>query len=48
LILEIGYGQRDGIMSLVKKENVYEGIEVKKDLGADLLRRQGSAEESMR
>ncbi len=31
LILEIGYGQLDGTLSLLEKEKVYEGIEVKKD-----------------
>lgn len=31
LILEIGYGQLDGIMSLIEQEKVYKGIEVKKD-----------------
>ncbi|HJP19154.1 MAG TPA: peptide chain release factor N(5)-glutamine methyltransferase [Nitrospinota bacterium] len=31
LILEIGYGQSDGIISLIEKEKVYKGIEVKKD-----------------
>ena len=31
LILEIGYGQRDGTISLIEQEKVYKGIEVKKD-----------------
>ncbi len=31
LILEIGYGQRDGTISLIEQEKVFKGIEVKKD-----------------
>lgn len=31
LILEIGFGQLDGTISLIEKEKVYEGIEVHKD-----------------
>lgn len=31
LILEIGYGQLDGVISLIEQEKLYKGIEVKKD-----------------